>query len=254
MIPMPLMQASIFVRSLRRLLLAAILACIACFEISGQRQAFGHGEPIQIGYTAGTNTLTVAPTVYENFNPDENIAPSALGLSTTYPGFTRTDNLPANADVSLQFLSSLLYWNVATGASDPLPTPTATVNVIKNGTLKAILDANGATGTNPLPMTTFVGFPGEHFHFLGYQLVNPDATGLYAMWAEALAAGPNFTGGVANASDPFLIVLNYGITDEVDYATGVERLAAVPVPEPSSLALVAFGSLLVTWQIRRRAR
>jgi hypothetical protein len=227
---------------------------IAVGSAAGEMPAYGHGEPIQIGYVAATNTLTVAPTAYDYFDTGENFAVMpGFGLATTFPGFTRTDGLPAAATVSLRFLSPLAYWNAATAAGDPLPESVATVSVIKNLSTMSLIDAAGIAGTNPLPMTTFAGDQGEHYHFPAYRLTNPDsASGLYGLWAEALATGPNFAGGTANPSDPFLIVLNYGITDAAAYNTGVDRLAVTAVPEPSTVALLAAASAAAMWRWRRR--
>jgi hypothetical protein len=148
-----------------------------------------------------------------------------------------------------------MYWNMATGTASPLPESIATVSVIKDLSTMSLIDAAGITGTNPLPMTTFVGEPGEHYHFSAYKLTEPDAAfGLYGLWAEALATGPNFVGGTANASDPFLIVLNYGITDENQYHIGAARLAAVPVPEPSTLVLAGMAIAGGVWRLRRKIR
>ena len=147
-----------------------------------------------------------------------------------------------------------------TGTANPLPESVATVSVIKDLSTMSLINAAGITGTNPLPMTTFVGEPGEHYHFPAYRLTDPDSdSGLYGLWAEALATGPNFAGDAANPSAPFLIVLNYGITDEDQYHIGAARLAAVPVPEPSTLALcgAAFAAAGWRWRhslVRRRDR
>jgi hypothetical protein len=243
----------------RPLIAATVLGLFAV--TAGHGPAYGHGEPLQIGYVAATNTLTVAPTAYDYFDPDENFTSvPGFGLRTVYPGFTRTDGLPADATVSLRFLAPLTYWNEATGTVNPLPESVATVSVIKDAFTMSLIDAAGITGTNPLPMTTFVGDPGEHYHFPAYRLTNPDfVSGLYGLWAEALATGPNFAGGTANPSDPLLIVLNYGITDEDQYHIGAARLAAVPVPEPSTLALCAAACAVAGWRwrhslVRRRSR
>jgi hypothetical protein len=227
---------------------------IGLLSSAASHVASGHGEPMQIGYVALTNTLTVAPTAYDYFNTDENFTfVPGFGLRTTYPGFTRTDGLPADATISLRFLAPLTYWNVVTGTANPLPESVATVSVIQDLSTMSLIDAAGITGTNPLPMTTFVGDPGEHYHFPAYRLTNPDsAFGLYGLWAEALATGPNFAGGTANTSDPFLIVLNHGIEDEGQYQIGAARLAAVPVPEPSTLALCGAACAVAGWRWRHR--
>lgn len=239
-------------RSRRPLLIvAATLGWIAVGWGPVPRQASGHGDPLQIGYAVGSNRLMVAPTVYDNFNSDENFSfIPGFGLRTIYPGFARTDNLPAQAAVSLQLRSPLLYWNNAAGAANPLPVPAATITVMKDATTAALVGATSVTGSNPLPLGTFSGVPGEHLHFAAYKLINPDDVGLYGIWAVAEATGPNFSGAAAAASDPFLIVLNYGITSSDDYALGVSRLAALPVPEPAATVLAGLAVVAAIWHCR----
>jgi hypothetical protein len=238
-----------------RLMLGSLVALASCLP----HAAFGHGDPIQIGYSGtATNTLTIAPTIYNVFNPDENFTtyPDPIGLATIYPGFTRMASLPANSTTTLSVLSPLYYWNQATGTSNPLPTPLATLTILQGTNALVSVAASGPSVTSPVPMTTFVGTPGEHYHYTAFQLTNPDAfSGLYGFWATISATGPGFTGGVANGSDPFLMVFNYGLGDgeELAYETGVGRLALAPVPEPGTLAIVACA-LAAAAGVGRRAR
>jgi len=214
----------------RRIGLAAGLA--ACLAALLPHPASGHGEPFVIDYAAATNRLTVSPGVYDFFNVDENLATPGFGLpiSTTYPGFSRADTLPANTAVTLRFTSPLTYWNPTTGPLDPLPVASGTIDVVNRAAAIATVAATGIGGTNPLFLDTFVGFPGEHHHFTAYELTHPDAPGLYGLWAEATATGPSYPGGATTASSPFLIVLNWGIEDEQHYQDGVTRLSALPDP------------------------
>ena len=209
------------------------LGCLAaCLGIILAHPARGHGDPFVLGYTAATNQLTVNPLIYDVFNPDENLATPGFGfpISTIYPGFSRADTLPANTAVRLRFTAPLAYWNPATGPLDPLPAASGTISVINTSAATATIASAGIGGTNPLFVATFVGAPGEHHHFTAYELTNPDAPGLYGLWAEAAATGPSYPGGTTAPSAPFLIVLNWGIEDEQQYQDGVTRLAALPDP------------------------
>ncbi|MFZ4636218.1 MAG: autotransporter-associated beta strand repeat-containing protein [Pirellulales bacterium] len=210
-----------------------LMACLAAGLVPLiAHRARGHGEPFVIDYAAATNRLTVAPGVYDFFNVDENLATPGFGLpiSTTYPGFSRADTLPANTAVTLRFTTPLTYWNPTTGPLDPLPVASGTIDVVNRAAAIATVAATGIGGTNPLFLDTFVGFPGEHHHFTAYELVTPDAPGLYGLWAEATATGPSYPGGATTASSPFLIVLNWGIEDEQQYQDGVTRLSVLPAP------------------------
>jgi autotransporter-associated beta strand protein len=210
-----------------------LMACLAAGLVPLiAHQARGHGEPFVIDYAAATNRLTVAPGVYDFFNVDENLATPGFGLpiSTTYPGFSRADTLPANTAVTLRFTTPLTYWNPTTGPLDPLPVASGTIDVVNRAAAIATVAATGIGGTNPLFLDTFVGFPGEHHHFTAYELATPDAPGLYGLWAEATATGPSYPGGATTASSPFLIVLNWGIEDEQHYQDGVTRLSVLPAP------------------------
>ncbi|MFM7245615.1 MAG: hypothetical protein ACKO40_15780 [Planctomycetaceae bacterium] len=208
---------------------AGLAICLVAIAADAAR---GHGEPFIIDYAAISNRLTIAPGVYDYFNVDENLATPGFGfpISTIYPGFSRSDALPANTTVSLRFTSPLTYWATTTGPLDPLPVASGTIEVVNRTAATATISALGVGGTNPLVLDTFVGSPGEHHHITAYELAHPDATGLYGIWAEAFGTGPNYPGGTTAASDPFLIVLNWGVEDEQQYQNGVTRLATLPDP------------------------
>jgi len=214
-------------RQLRLVLATGLTACgLPLLAVPAR----GHGDPFLLDYSSDRNRLTVTPAIYNVFNPDENLATPGFGLpiTTTYPGFSRADMLPANTTVSLRFTSPLSYWNPATGPLDPLPIASGTIKAFT--TMEATITATGLSGTNPLPLAPFVGYPGEHRHVTAYELMHPDEPGLYGLWAEATATGPNYPGGTTEPSDPFLIVLNWGIQDEQQYVDGVRRLAVLPDP------------------------
>jgi autotransporter-associated beta strand protein len=210
----------------------AVAGLAICLAALAAENASGHGEPFIIDYAHAANRLTIAPGVYDFFNVDENLVTPGFGfpISTIYPGFSRADTLPASTTVTLRFTSPLSYWAATTGPLDPLPLASGTIEVVNRAAATATISALGVGGTNPLVLDTFVGHPGEHHHVTAYELVHPDAAGLYGIWAEAIGTGPSYPGGTTAASDPFLIVLNWGIEDEQLYQDGVTRLARLPDP------------------------
>jgi len=238
--------------------------------------AHGHGLPLRLHYDAGTNRLSVLPhltsplsggyfnadglTIYSNLSEEESLSDVGNGQYwTDFPGFERALSLPANSTVSVRFLGPLRYWNPDTQPADELPTSNAMIEIVDFAEASGFVDQLGASGTNPLALATFLGqTPGDHKHFTGYllspqadPLIAADSFGLYGLWASAAATGSGFAGGASLESDPFLIVLNYGITDTAAYNTGVDRLALTAVPEPSTLALVGAAFAVAGWRSRR---
>jgi hypothetical protein len=242
--------------------------------------AHGHGLPLRLAFDAGTNRLSVLPnstsppsggffnadglTIYSHLSEEEAFIDFGDGQYwTDFPGFERASSLPAGSTVSIRFLGPLRYWNLATQPADPLPTSNAKIEIVDFAEASGFVDQFGTSGTNPLALATFIGqTPGDHKHFTGFLLspqVDPliaaDLFGLYGLWASAAATGSGFAGGTSVESDPFLIVLNYGITDPTAYNTGVDRLALTAVPEPSTLALAGLAvAAAAAWRWPRRNR
>jgi len=210
--------------------------------------AHGHGTPLTLHYDSGTNRLNVRPnstdpltggffnaaglTIYSNLDAEEAFIDFGEGQYwTDFPGFERASSLPANSTVSVRFLGPLRYWNPATQLVDPLPVSNAVIEIVDFAEASGFVDRFGTSGTNPLTLATFLGqTPGDHKHFTGFllspqadPLIAADSFGLYGLWASAAATGSGFAGGASVESDPFLIVLNYGITDSAAYNTGVDR-------------------------------
>jgi|SanBayMetagenome_1026888.scaffolds.fasta_scaffold16487_2 hypothetical protein len=230
--------------------LPIIAAMLVCAALAPQR-GFGHGTPFSVGFDGGTGKITVGPNVYRNFTLEEMFVVDEFGSITNdgTPGWDKGATLPSGARLSLRFQGPLRYWNPATTAGDPLPVPGASLSILAPGGSAQVSAGSlgvpsGVTGTNPLFLATFT----SHHHVV-WEILNPDAAGLYGLWASL--ESENLATFNALPSDPFLVVLNYGVTSSADYDVGVDRLAATAVPEPSTLALVGAAVAAAGWRWRR---
>jgi len=222
--------------------LLIIAATLACAVLAPQR-GFCHGTPYSVGLDAGTGKLTVTPDVYRNFTLEELFVVDEFGSITNdgTPGWNKAATLPSGTRLSLRVQGPLRYWNPATTAGDPLPVPGASLSILAQGGSAQVAAGSlgvpsGVTGTNPLFLAPFT----SHHHVV-WEILNPDTAGLYGLWASL--ESENLAAFNALPSDPFLVVLNWGIADESAYNTGVDRLAATAVPEPSTIALLVVGVL-----------
>ncbi len=227
-----------------------IVAIIGLFLAADSRPASGHGSPFGVGYDSGAGKITVTPTIYNNFDLDEMFfleGPGVAGNDGT-PGWDRTLSLPSGTSLSLRALGPLQYWNPATGLSDPLPIPDASLSILAAGGSLEV-SSSGITGDNPVFLASFT----SHHHVV-WEILDPDANGLYGLWASLESTNP----GVfpAAPSDPFLVVLNWGISNPAEYSDGVARLTVSPVPEPGTVTLaVAAGVVgLAGWRRRTPRR
>ncbi len=222
------------------------------------RHAAGHGTPFLVGYDTATGKITVSPKVYRNFDTEELfVNDSGFILNDGTPGWTRASSLPSGTSLDIRFLAPLLYWNPQTDETAPLPTPNASlvIDSIGGTTTVAAADAenpSGITGVNPSLLASFT----SHHHVV-WEILDPDQSGLYGLWARLESTDP--MSFAAQPSDPFLVVLNWGITNSTNYNDGVDRLAATAVPEPSTLALVGAAFAAAGWRwrhslVRRRDR
>ena len=225
-------------RALSTLLAVAGCLVTACLA----RPAAGHGTPFSVGFNNVSGKITVSPGVYRNFNPEELFVLLQPGLASNdgTPGWDRGASLPSGTELSLRLLEPLAYWNPQTGAQDPLPVPQGRVSILGGGGTAEVAatsgqNPSGISGTNPLSIDAFT----SHHHVV-WDILDPDAPGLYGLWARLESTNP--AAFAAAPSDPFLVVLNWGITDSQAYNTGVDRLA-VPVPEPATLVILAAAGI-----------
>lgn len=232
------------------LIMAATLAC----TVLAPQRGFCHGTPFSVGFNAGSGKIIVTPDVYRNFTLEELFVVDEFGSVTNdgTPGWDKAATLPSGTRLSLRFQGPLRYWNPATTAVDPLPVPGASLSILAQGGTAQVAAGSlgvpsGVTGTNPLFLAPFT----SHHHVV-WEILNPDTAGLYGLWASL--ESENLATFNALPSDPFLVVLNWGITDESAYNTGVDRLALTAVPEPSTLALAGIAVVAAGWRWCRRRR
>lgn len=225
-------------RALSTLLAVAGCLVTACLA----RPAAGHGTPFSVGFNNVTGKISVSPSVYRNFSVEELFVTIAPGVASNdgTPGWDRGASLPSGTELSVRFMEPLAYWNPQTGPQDPLPVPQGRVSILGAGGTAEVAAASGQnpsglSGTNPLFIDAFT----SHHHVV-WDILDPDAAGLYGLWARLEST--NQAAFAATPSDPFLVVLNWGITDSQTYNTGVDRLA-VPVPEPATLVILAAAGI-----------
>ena len=234
-------------RALSTLLAVAGCLVTACLA----RPAAGHGTPFSVGFNNVTGKISVSPSVYRNFSVEELFVTIAPGVASNdgTPGWNRGATLPSGTELSVRFMEPLAYWNPQTGPQDPLPVPQGHVSILGGGGTAEVAatsgqNPSGISGTNPLLIDAFT----SHHHVV-WDILDPDAPGLYGLWARLESTNP--AAFAASPSDPFLVVLNWGIGDSQTYNAGVDRLVA-PVPEPATLVIVAAAGL--GWLGVRRRR
>jgi hypothetical protein len=222
---------------LRYLARGLILSVMFAVVVATASTAFAHGTPIQVGVSGTALTVGVglsdpagfASTIFveddEDGDPFGSVTLPGFGPATIWqiPGFEIT-GMDEHCGLFLDVLirpfahrlptdqQSLWYWNPATEKVE-IPQPTASgavqFQIRKSSTVAVTIEANKI---NPPPMQIaepVAADMGFHNHLVAYALGESSGppVGAYGFFAR-------LTSNQYTASDPFLIVINYG----VDYA------------------------------------
>jgi len=191
---------------------------------------------------AGTPFATINPGFASE--PDE---AAADGFST----------LPDGEQISFNILKGLFFWD----GSQVAPVPADHFLRVQQGSLSSVIrDVDGTTGFQN-------GFIfGEEGDATGGSLEEPEPGGFHAhLTFELLKNGSSvpeagtdagayglvmeLDGSTLDESNPFGVLLNFGL-EESDFEAAESDFAAF-IPEPASLALVGLGGLMILARRRR---
>ncbi|MBX7166123.1 MAG: PEP-CTERM sorting domain-containing protein [Pirellulales bacterium] len=220
-----------------RYLITVLMVAASCAMVS---RAAAHGVPIMVTADANKNILTDA-SVYES---DFNLVGGTLILATL-PGIeipTPGSGFPAGTDLNIVAKHKLLYFN---GTDVVSSSSTLEVENVDGDTL----DVTNATGVSaPLFWGHYSGAAGWHQHSDYLLSPVPSPAGLYGLVFCIEADG-------YTPSDPILIAFNYGLSHSAAHE-GIEAFERIlnPVPEPSSVVLLATGALGLAFAVRRKLR
>jgi hypothetical protein len=180
---------------------------------------------------------------YDPFNPSDPGVDQAVGVG----------NLPAGSQIGYNIVSSLRYWNGNGPATFGTPGQAYVDLTLPLGSTTTLTGTSGPQAGSLIQVVGDGGVMHKHFTTslyaaqgagnipgMGDPTYLAPADGIYA-WSMDLtltAAGGNYT------SYPFWIVWNNGLSEAQHDAA----MDALVVPEPTSMALLALGSLA----LRRR--
>lgn len=225
----------------------APLLMVACLRVAPAQADAIHAGDIELEIDGGK-------LVTHNGRYFESAFPETAPFDSTTPGFDSAPGLlvydeeaEVAEEIGFNVLGPLLYWN---GSEMVAPQSGLGLTLSMLGQSVSVTGANtsGVTGFS-LGGASADGSFHKHFYFS----VPSDAdAGAYGVLLQLTPAGAStFT-----ASDPFLIVLNRGLTPGA-FETGVDAMVEVTaVPEPSSVVLAGLGAagvLAAGWRRRRRA-
>lgn len=169
------------------------------------------------------------------------------------PGFNAEANSGLTPGSQLRFnvLGSLEYWNGTTASPSFAATPADESIRFNFGASNALVtDASGSQAGFTLQTVQPNGSVHRHLNTylngadgnaVAGDGVEP-AAGIYAVKLELTSSDSTIA-----ASEPFYLVFNNGL-EEAPHEQSIEFLSALLVPEPSSMTLLAAGSLV----LRRR--
>lgn len=215
------------------------IAIVCCAALAwSTKVALGHGTPIDVSVVDGK--LTTDASVYaETFN--------LLGgvlITTSLPGIgvsTTSNGLSAGDDLGLDVVHKLLYWN---GSEIAPATASLTIENHDGDQSYVVTDATGLQ--EGLYWGTYSGSTGWHRH--GDYFLNPLSAPAGAYGVVVQLTSPDH-----EASDPFLIAFNWGLSSGA-FQEGIAAFQTVLVPEPSTFALLAVGGLALLGAARSSRR
>lgn len=209
------------------------------YEFAGKLYTGGHDDI--------ANTTTAIERVFGYDFGEDPMDPYVIGD----PGFNNgafsigivpNDGLlPTNQTLAFDILSSLQYWD-GTGSVSFADAP-AEVNLGLRRSSSTVLIPGTGSPTGTVPTIGSTGASGRlHVHLEsqlnytdGTNLASPNAPdGVYLVGLQLM-----LTGGTS-PSDPFYVVYNNGVDEEIHDAA-IDWVQANLVPEPSSLALAGMS-------------
>lgn len=171
--------------------------------------------------------------------------PFGLHGVTDDPGYNANYDSVYNGDVLYyEVVSNLYFWSPVTSDFE-ITSRTVTIQSPLDGTII------GQTGvTNPSDPIDMIHAGTLHAHLdmilsdvSGGSVVN-DAIGLYGFQLTLYSLeslGGADTG--VEASDPFWLVLNYGVDDDMQIAKALRDFRAIPTPATSGMLLILVGTM-----------